>query len=165
MTIMQVNPSYNYLIADQLALGATLPFQLETSDDFSKNMGYGIGPQLTWFLNSMNDPSSPGGVSAYLSFSYMFLFINSSIENKVLINGKPETVSESEYNFHSQMEAIGLGIIFMLSQSVGLITEISFSHENRSADSYEYNGRKLDYDFSKNGNSINLLIGLSAILH
>lgn len=105
----------------------------------------GLGPELIYFFNNYNSFSKIKG-STYFFIGTSFLYLNNNLKFQNLLN----------YTVDGFAGILEIGFVYMLSETIGAITEFDLQYDNLS-----YKGS----DDSISGNQIKLRIGIIGFIY
>lgn len=139
---IDLSSSVSYFLSPGFALGANFLFSRNSQGDNSVTM-WGIGPQLSYFIGGNQAVSTVKGTT-YPFLTVSFVYVKGGYDYE----SDDSSVSGTVIGFSG-------GIMHMLSESVGLFGDISYSIENM----------KWEDEDSESGNEFGISAGLSFFLY
>lgn len=137
ITILVLAPAVGTFVARGFSLGSQ--FILATASQGDDNItAYGIGPRVAYYFSKPDTGVPKGKVFPYLSATFMW--------------GKLETDDEDSVTLKSLN--LGGGFTYMVSNSIGLYSELSYRTDSLEAEN----------DDSDSGSSFNVMIGFSLFI-
>lgn len=140
-TYFQFTPAFSYFVAPGLAIGGKLAWT-HSSQGNTSSTGIAIGPSILYFFGPKNAKQKK--IYPYIGAS--FLFGDSTTEWTM-------SGSSGESSMTTTSTILGSGIMYMLTNSVGLIGEANFQ-----VDTFSSSGNSIG------GNMFNILIGINSVL-
>jgi hypothetical protein len=141
-TTIQFSPSISYFIAPGFAIGGKFIYQ-QTSQGYASNTLWAIGPQIAYFIGADKAPKRAQGTTyPYLGLGLLYTNILHKYDT-------------DEYSITGTSLSFGIGMNYMITNSVGLFTEFGYQADNLTPDNGE----------SVSGNKINLAVGISAFIY
>jgi len=139
---IDLGSSISYFLSPGLALGADFLFGRSSQGDNSVTM-WGIGPRLSYFIGGNHAVSTVKGTT-YPFLTVSFVYVKGGYD-----------YGDNESSVSGNVIGFGGGIMHMLSESVGLYGNVSYSIENM----------KWEDEDSESGNEFGISAGLSFFLY
>lgn len=141
--LIQFNPSVDYFVIPGLALGGKFLLEYFLDGEYSLDT-WGIGPRIVFFLGG-NQPRSTikGTTYPYLSASFFYTHSTFSFGEVAEVTSSGHTIG------------IGGGVLYMLSNAVGLFGEADYQVESMNPERGD----------SVGGNKFNIIAGFSVFLY
>lgn len=151
-------PSFSFFVSPGLAIGGKGLYSYSGQGKNSETT-FGIGPHIIYFFNAGEKPEKISGTT-YFYTGAAFMYLHNVIEEEFELYdymGFPTNDTDTdEYSTSGFAVSFGLGIIHMMSNSVGLDFELGYEIDSITPESA---------DESISGNKINLLVGIIAFLY
>ena len=135
---IQTNPTFGYFIYPGLNIGIKAIFNRISQGEYSDTI-WGIGPTVSYFFRGNKKPTT---AIKNITFPYPYLTISNFCSNFDL--------SESNTTLNGLTINLGMGLLTMVDDYVGINMEVSYDF-----DKIKYNSKTED------GNRFNILIGIT----
>jgi len=141
LTRIGMDPTVAYFVIHGLAVGGSLSFHSASQGDLSETV-WGIGPRAMYFIGSRPRRSAKGATYPFLDV--LFLYTKHSLD-----------LGTDDWNATGTVIRFGGGVMHMVSESVGLLGEVTYSLDSE----------KPEDGVSESGHDINIYAGFGFFLY